>query len=479
MSTAQGSAGESVIQRSRLSTALTAVAIFVSVWIVAALYWKTTYHLPTWRDLLLCGVALPMLLVVGLALGRRSIERIRQPERVVQPSGQAPDTASSDDSAQQWTMALLDSSLRLPSGITPEEIGEAAREATVVTLHPDLTRHDGVRIFASEVASIAPDRFDESLLPPNSAEAEALNDEHRRAMLLAVETLGELMERQAGAASADANISTEQPSFKLHLLFPERWQPVAATLAAWLDAHLAREKWMPRMERVTPVCVADPVEALTMLDRLNEVLHGQPLTTRHIVLALDSSLSRATVDSLDNLGQLYAQQRPNGHVLGEGACALLLAHPAAVDVVPAAQIHRLVASRLSAPIEQPDQQRGDAVMQLLDSARKHTAPELEIAACALVSDADQRISRRAEITAVAELAWPNSDTSGRCLHLGLANGESSAVLALSAIAVAGDHSLREQQPTFVVSTSDATARGVMLVSLPQKPPAPTNAPVSL
>ncbi|CAE6855612.1 hypothetical protein R75461_07693 [Paraburkholderia nemoris] len=474
MSTAQGSAGKSVVQRSRLSTALTAVAIFVSVWIVAALYWKTTYHAPTWRDLLLCGVALPMLLVVGLALGRRSIERIRQPERVVQPAGQATGVASGDDSAQQWTMALLDSSLRLPSGITPEEIGDAAREAAVVKLHPDLTRHDGVRIFASGVASIAPDRFDESLLPPDSAEA--LNDEHRRAMLLAAETLDELMERQAGAASADANISTEQPSLKLHLLFPERWQPVAATLAAWLDAHLAREQWMPRMERVAPVCVADPVEALAMLDRLNEVLRKQPLTTRHIVLALDSSLGWATVDSLDNLDQLYTQQRPNGHVLGEGACALLLAHPAAADVVPAAHIHRLISSRLSAPVEQAGQQRGDAVMQLLDSARKHTvAPELEIAACALVSDADQRISRRAEMTAVAELAWPNSDISGRCLHLGLANGESGAVLALSAIAVAGDHSLREQQPTFAVSTNDATARGVMLVSLPQKPSAPSNA----
>lgn len=476
MSTAQESAGGSGIQRSTLRTALLAVAIFVSVWIVAVLYWKTTYHLPTWRDLLLCGVALPMLLVVGLMLGRRTIERIRQSERVVQPAVQAPSAVSSDDSAQQWTMALLDSSLRLPSGITPEEIGDAAREAAVVTLHPDLTRHDGVRIFASGVASIAPDRFDESLLPPDSAEA--LNDEHRRAMLLAAETLDELMERQAGAASAYADIPTQAPSLKLHLLFPDRWQPVAATLAAWLDAHLAREPWMPRMERVTLMCVADPVEALAMLDRLNEVLREQPLATRHIVLALDSSLSRATVDSLDNLDQLYGQQRPNGHVLGEGACALLLAHPAAADVVPAVQVHRLTASRLSAPVEQPDQQRGDAVMQLLDSARKHTvAPELEIAACALVSDADQRNSRRAEITAVAELAWPDSDTSGRCLHLGLANGESSAVLALSAIAVAGDHCLREQQPTFAVSTSDATARGVMLISLPQEPGEPASAPI--
>jgi hypothetical protein len=478
MSTAKGLATEIVIQRSALRTALPAVAIVISVWIAAALYWKVTSHLPTGRDLLLFGVALPMLLIVGLTLARRSIESKREPERAVQPAVLAPDTDSGDDSAQRWTMALLDSSLRLPSGTTPEEVCDAAREAAVVTLHPELTRQDGVRIFASGVASISPDRFDESLLPPGSAET--LNDEHRRAMLLAAETLDELMERQAGAASADAHHPIEQPSFKLHLLFPERWQAVAATLAAWLDAYLAREQWMPRMQRVTAMCVADPVEALAMLDRLTVALRQQALTTRHVVLALDSSLSRTTVDALDNLDQLYAQQRPNGHVLGEGACALLLAHPAAADAVPTAHVHRLAASRLSAPVEQPAQQQGDTVMQLLDSARKHTvAAELDIAACALVSDADQRNSRRAEITAVGKLAWPNSDASGRCLHLGFANGESNAVLALSAIAVAGDHSLREQQPTFAVSTSDATARGVMLVSLPQEPPLPASASVSV
>ncbi|MFD1559966.1 hypothetical protein ACFSHT_30710 [Paraburkholderia silviterrae] len=468
---ARAATGASLSQRSTLRTVLSIAAVFVAVWVVALLYWKTTWHVPSALDLLLYGLALPALLATGVVLARRALGPARPRPAAATRAADEPSTpAASEAAARQWTMALLDSSLRLPAGITPEEVGNAAREASVIGLHPELMRQDGVKIFASGIASLELDQFDESLLPDGTAHA--LHDEHRRALLLAAETLDELMERQAVelggvGENAPASAAREAASLKLHLLLPQRWQALAPTLAAWLDAHLARERWMPRMERVRLMCVADPVQALTALDDLTVALQQQPLATRHVLVALDSSLGQQTVDTLDNLGQLYEQKHPDGHVLGEGACALLLAHPAAATMVPAAHLHRLVTAQLAGPIEQPAQQRGETLAQLLDAAREQAAlPGLEIASCALVSDADQRNSRRAEVTSVVEARWPETETDGRCLHLGFANGESHAVLALSAVAVAGAHSLGEQQPTFALSNADASARGVMLVSPP-------------
>jgi hypothetical protein len=96
--------------------------------------------------------------------------------------------------------------------------------------------------------------------------------------------------------------------------------------------------------------------------------------------------------------------------------------------------------------------------------------------CALVSDADQRSTRRAEITDAAQQAWPDSDIRLRCQHLGLANGSSGAVLALGTIAVAGAHSVEAQQPTFAVSINDPLVRGALLVSLPASPDSVSSPP---
>ncbi|MDI6020923.1 hypothetical protein QLQ97_27240, partial [Burkholderia pseudomallei] len=91
------------------------------------------------------------------------------------------------------------------------------------------------------------------------------------------------------------------------------------------------------------------------------------------------------------------------------------------------------------------------------------AAEIAPAGCGLVSDADQRGGSRTEIAAVAERNWPD-DARERCRHLGVANGESGAALALGAIAVAGWRASEEQMPMLAASIADPVARGVMLVA---------------
>ncbi len=163
------------------------------------------------------------------------------------------------------------------------DIDGAARDETVVGLHPALRRADGTGVFASGVASVSIDHFDERLLPPG-ADA-ALNDEHARALLLAADVLDELLERHAVLATDGASRPAEP--LRLHLLLPERWQPMAGALAAWLDTHVARERWMPGVERVQTRMVANPVQAWAVVDELIVSLHREPSNANQVVHACD------------------------------------------------------------------------------------------------------------------------------------------------------------------------------------------------
>lgn len=450
-------------RRSWIGMAVFVLAVFVLVWLVVALRWKATSHVPGGGELVLAGVALPLLIVASVVWIRKGLGASHAPREAAAPAAPAPPETTVDDVSTQWTMALFDSSLRLPAGTTPEETLSAAREGKSVGLHPDLQRRDSTRVFAGAVASVSTDDFDSRLLPPGSTAD--WSDEQRRALLLAAEAIDELMQRHTVTTTPLSSDPARAASrFNLHLLLPERWRSVAPALATWLDIYVERGRWNPGTEKVKIIFVANPAQALLALDALNIDIHQQDLPVRHIVLACDSSVSQDTVDALDASGQLHGQNHPGGHVLGEGACALLLGHPL-TGTSRASRIHRVVTSARPAPVDQPDQQQGDTVAHLLDRALVQSAiPGLEMTGCALISDADQRSTRRAEIVNAAQQTWPDSDIRIRCHHLGQANGESGAVLALSALAVAGAHARQEKQPTFVATVSDPVMRGVVLVS---------------
>lgn len=469
MSTSTGSTRDAVKTRSKVGMVVFVIAVFVVVWVVVMLRWKAMSHTPGGGELVLDGIGLPLLIVASVVWIRRGLSA-SQPVAPAQPAAPTPAEASVDDVSTTWTMALFDSSLRLPGGTNPEEVLAVARDGKAVGLHPDLQRPDGTRVFVGAIASISPDDLDERVLP--SGLTIDWNDEQRRAMLLAAESIDELMQRHAvTTASVSSGTLLAASHYKLHLLLPERWRPVAQTLATWIDLHLEQGRWNPSTEKAKVIFVAHPVQALLALDALNIDIHQQDPSVRHIVLACDSSISQEAVDALDGAGQLYGHNRPDGHVPGEGACALLLGLPSA-GTSRAPAIHRVVTSARATPVDQPDQQQGDTVALLLGRALAQCSiPGLEMTACALISDADQRSSRRAEIVSAAQQAWPDADIRIRCHHLGRANGESSAVLALGAIAVAGAHALEQKQPTFATTISDPVMRGTVLVSTAESLPA--------
>ncbi|AFQ48504.1 hypothetical protein [Burkholderia cepacia] len=438
-------------------TAFVAV-LFVAVWAAVLVWWKTTHHTPTARELLLCGLVLPAALAVCVAWMRRGLGQGPARAAAAPAAVASPDAAAAQDTASRtWSALLLDSSVRLPTGATTADIDAAAREERPVALHPDLQRPDGTGVFASTVESVSVDRFDESLLAPGARET--LEDEHWRGLLLAADALDELRERHAVLSGA----GPDAPPLRLHLLIPERWQPVAATLAAWLDAHTAREAVAPGIVRAQLRTVADPVQAWAVVDELIQALHLQPSGDLHVVLAFDSLASQDAIDALASTGRLYGRDRPNGLTPGEGACALLLGHPDAPQATPVPAVHRLVSARRPTSADHGKAEAATLEQLLAETATRLSMLHPDLSAPGLVTDADQRSSRRTEVVTVIEQRW-GDEAAERSRHLGLANGASGAALALTALAVAAERATEDRQAVFAASVSDPLARGVMLVT---------------
>ncbi|MCA7976854.1 hypothetical protein LGM57_11040 [Burkholderia cepacia] len=432
-------------------------ALFVAVWVAVFVWWKTTRHAPTTRDLLLYGLVLPAALAVCVAWLRRGLGQGSAPAAAAPATSSASKdaTATQDAESHTWSALLLDSSVRLPTGTTTAEIDAAAREGHPVALHPKLQRPDGTGVFASTVDSVSPDRFDASLLAPGTQET--LRDEHWRGLLLAADALDELRERHAVLSGADAS------PLRLHLLMPDRWQPVAATLAAWLDAHTAREAVAPGIVRAQLRTVADPVQAWAVIDELIQALHLQPSADLHVVLAFDSTASQDAVDALDRTGRLYGRDRPDGVTPGEGACALLLGHPDAPHAMPVPSLHRIASARRAGSADHGKAESTTLGQLLTAASTRLSMLHPDLTAPGFVTDADQRGSRRTEVVTVGEQTW-GDEAAERSRHLGLANGASGAALALAALAVAADRATEERQAVFAASVSDPLARGVMLVT---------------
>ncbi|WP_241025233.1 hypothetical protein [Burkholderia sp. Ac-20384] len=464
MSTVPDSPADRTGGRSPVRAAIRVAVAFVAVWLLAAAYWKATGHVPSVKELFMAGVGVPLLLVIGVASIRKGFAPVPGPApKPVPQAGGAPAATTDDDPSLTWTMALLDASLRLPAGMHVEDVLALAGDGQVVGLHPTLQRLDGTKVFAATAASIWRDDPDDGMLALDVMPSE--NDEQRRAMMLAAEAIDELMARHATTPVTPPGETSRGavPPFALHLLLPERWRADAPALAAWLDRHLERGRWRPAVEPAQVTFVAHPVDALAALDTLNVELHRTHATARHLVLACDSTLSQPTVNALDQAGRLFAHNRPDGQVLGEGACALLLALPMAAGTPDTPRIHRLATAEQRASTGQPD---GDTVAGLLRQAvARMTDAEPALAGCALVSDADQRSSRRAEIGDAAQRTWPDDpDIRLRCRHLGIANGDGGGALALGLIAAAGAHAVDAQRPALAVSISDPLMRGAVVVS---------------
>jgi hypothetical protein len=439
------------------------LVVFGLVWAVMLLYWRDIYRVPNATDIAIYLVALPLgviLVFVGLRVG---IERLKRG-----PATPSADVATSavpaaaNDPAQAFTLQVLASGLRLPAGNSVAELIAAVHGKKRPGLHPTLRDGRGMPVFAAEVAGIKPEAFDDIDLPEDYAEE--LDEAQRRALLLAADAADDVISVAVGLPKQASG------ALPVHLLLPERWQETSRTAAAsWITAALRARNPAVEGFSVHVQVVADAAQALQCLDELNLVINRQTTTQRQIVLVCDCLLSERIAQSWGAAGRLLSSTQDNGCVLGEGACALLVQRPSRDQDDTSPHLRRLGLAQRETSADRPGRTQAEVVADAIKHAQAQLAEASLPVIGGVVSDADHRASRASEIATALESTLPELDADRQSLSLGLVNGDSGAVIALSAVALAAESAQSEQHPYLVLSVREAHARGSLLV-VPSLPP---------
>jgi hypothetical protein len=165
-----------------------------------------------------------------------------------------------------------------------------------------------------------------------------------------------------------------------------------------------------------------------------------------LVLAVDSGVNAAHVEQLQSVGELFTARHQNGRVPGEGAVGMLLANALATAMWPPMGPR----VRFTRPVRTRRERSADAAGRVgheaLASALRqlHAMAQLEAHTCLIVSDADHRAGRTAELFESLQEVMPGLDPMLAVMRVGEACGDMGMARALAPMALAS-HALRSGQ----------------------------------
>src|SRR5450830_17682 len=469
-------------------------AAFGASWIGAIWYWRASNRIPATSDLVLYLLLLPLALLLVLWIGRKIHRSVTAGAAAAATATPAAADAAPADTAPPVGIAMLAASVRAPHGASPDELlaalaDGAARPELDNTLYDDY----GFPIMTARIADIDVDALREDMAPwleARGIDPAVFNDEQWRALhagSAVVQELAAALTEHPHLLEHEARLDTRTPSplplLQLLPLWSAAW-PVADrnTAEQWL-AHVVAQAGWPK-ERIATLAAAMPAAEApadvvavlaALLARVRAPAASQntspAASTLALVLACDSHLSEAGIDRLSGVGMLFAAQRPQGQMPGEGAAGLLLA-----DAVQAALLHprdgevllRAVASaQLSNSADaagRPDAAvLGQLAKDVLATSRCDSAAVL-----ALSTDTDHRTGRVMETMGVLSNVVPQLDATLDLVNVGAACGSCGLVTYLTALALARQQVIERGGPVLCLGTLDPYRRDAALVAPPQQ-----------
>lgn len=438
-----------------LKRSLLVLGVFGLCWIGAVWYWRSTTRMPDTGDLALAMLVIPLTLVCGYWLAKKtfggSVEQAPagapsapaapepQAGQGEQGLAQAQGAAAAQAQAAPWLpFAMAGAALRMPHGDSPAELAAAFAEGQArLDLDHELTDTQGFPLLAGRVPDVDIEALEEWLASqppmPRAPAARQL-----RAMAMAGEVTASL--------AALAGDSGSEGILQLLPLMPADWpQAVQDQAARWVAHNAVEAGWPQERLRLRLAAPATPLAALRALSaQAAGPAAAVPLLS--IVLAFDSSIDADAVEDLAVNGKLYGPRNPNGRMPAEGAAGLLL---------------------------QPPGQAGEG-MHLLALQARESAALNELAKDALeqaqgaapvgiAADTDHRASAMSDLMQCVEAHAPELDTNTSLACIGAACGHTGAVGALAAIALANEQAVDSGGFALALSNADPTQRFALLV----------------
>ena len=480
--------------RSLLSRALTICAVFVAVWMLVTIYWRSISRMPTAIEIVVYLLIAPIALIAVVFLLRRVAVAVAGFATAAASSSAQPDAASSGNASpagavpqreQAWTLAIVAASVRTPIGATAADVLDALHADDIVfALDATLADAAGFPVRTGRVVGLDTADTTRALrqwldskpadVPNPLAIAEEWTEDYYRALAMAGEVVVELIDVLRShpgfvayrSADASQRATIALPSLQLLPIFPQRWSDSAKkTAAAWLMHRVTECGWPDDRLLPFPVAGGSSPAPLASIDRLSSQSHRQSIPCLCLVLACESHLSEACIAEWDAAGRLRHGKNKAAQIPGEGAAGLLITDTAQatwLDVDSVSSLHRIAAAPRDKSADAAGRVDGEFFSGLIQAAIENgaaTADQITL----LVADTDQRASRVEELLNAAYLILPTLDLDNQCVRVATGCGTAEAAALLTGLALAHHAAATDQATVLCVSNQDPLERSAVLV----------------
>lgn len=467
-----------------LSRGLLIGGVFALVWLAVIYSWNTTNRIPNVVDVAFYFIAAPIALLIavwlitkawGLAVsqarvGAPSADSVLQDQNIV---------AHTAEQERDLSIAILASAIKVTHGRSADEvIAKMISNEASLNLDPELIDRSGFPILTGRIMDV-----DEAGLFIRLSEwaiANKKNDlvwtnEQLRAISFGSDVIIELAQQAVSHTQLETYL-TEQgsqrdsislSSLQLIAILPEAWGVDRRNYVADWFSYLIQEQGWPsekitlRSERQSLLTRGVAAIDQLMLDgfRLSQPCFG-------IVIACDSSVGEAAIESLESSGKLLAGQDANSSIPGEGAAGLLLADAYNVNfmsIKTSAKMHRVIQNRRSKSADASGQISDQLLTEMVQDAlaiSKISAGEIKL----ICTDADHRASRVTELLGMGVKIFPELDSDKQYFTLTGNCGDIGAVASLAALVIGHHQVITEATSSLCISNIDSYERTVAVLS---------------
>ncbi|MBI2733934.1 MAG: hypothetical protein HYX44_11720 [Aquabacterium sp.] len=478
------------------------LAITIIVWLITIWRWQSDAHDASAGEIVGQLFVLPVLLTVFLLLVLWAVKRLRlqaaapilaAPESsAAAPAVAMPAQTSSDEAQRGLSAWVLAEAVTLAAGNDAAGAWAGLRSHAVrPELDSELQDVDGMPVFTSRVADL--DVCDWLDAHAELTQASHLSEPVLRGLALLEGPLHQMLQAvqawplsalssRAGPAAVEMAGGQSHPPMKAHLsgvaapvnraqaqaraamapqltmrlLLPRHWSAAeresavdwvrsqCGALLDWAEAHQTTGlRWLTEpVER--PECLWEEVDHQIVQWSRN------PRPELLLILAVDSAVNEPGVERMQAVGELFTSSHQTGKVPGEAAAGLLLANEhwpmsAEPDVPPV---------RMWRPVRATRDKSADAAGRVgaveLGAALQQALAlnQADKDRLLVVSDADHRASRTAELFEALQEVMPGADpmlavtrVGESCGDIGLARALVPSALACTALRASGSSDL--------------------------------------
>ncbi len=479
-----------------LRAGLWCLGIGVLVWLVTLWQWQTAERDVSGAEIVGQLFVLPVVLTAVLLLSVWGVARLRDAGKPVIGKARTealdkPVAAASLDE-RRISVAVVQAAVRLSAGDSPEQALSQIRSGDVRPgLDPELQDLDGLPVFTARVPELDVEALRQAL-PAD------VGDRVVRALSLLQAPADQLLERvlmladdwpaNEATVPQPAGIARDQPAH-LSGMAPAACASGRSTLAlppltvrlavpaSWTEAEREHASAWLRMRCAVLDAPALHVHALDQADALWSLLDQQTVRWSReglpqwcLVLVADSALDEQEVERRQAVGELFTGAHQTARIPGEAAAGLLLATAhwpgLAAQTPPPARLFRPLRLRRDKSADAAGRVGAGVLQDAMDQALSVCAalPEQLLD---VVTDADHRASRTAEVFEALQALAPQLDPMLSVTRVGESCGDHGLANALVPVALAAALAQQDDAPGVTLAVlAQATHDRVALALTP-------------